>query len=99
MKIVSGYLEIERVRFGERLKFNVAVSPELEQVPVPPFALQTLVENSLKHGIAPRRAGGELRVLAQTDGDAVRLEVWDDGPGFTAEAITADTDWIICKRG
>jgi LytS/YehU family sensor histidine kinase len=89
VKIVSDYLEIERVRFGERLKFSIAVSDELEQIPIPPFALQTLVENGLKHSIAPRREGGELRVLAQTDGEAIRLEVWDDGPGFTAEAITS----------
>jgi LytS/YehU family sensor histidine kinase len=88
VKIVSDYLEIERVRFGERLSFSLAVADELKQVQVPPFALQTLVENSLKHSIAPRRAGGELRVRAQADGQDLRLEVWDDGPGFTAEAIT-----------
>ncbi|MGH9768902.1 MAG: sensor histidine kinase [Blastocatellia bacterium] len=89
VKIVSDYLEIERVRFGERLRFDVALPVELEQTSVPPFALQTLVENSLKHGIAPRRAGGEVRVTAKADGEAVRLEVRDDGPGFTADAITA----------
>ena len=67
------------------------VSAELEQASIPPFALQTLVENSLKHSIAPRRTGGELRVLAEAYGEAMRLEVWDDGPGFTAADGLAPT--------
>ncbi|MBL8169226.1 MAG: histidine kinase [Acidobacteria bacterium] len=89
LKIVGDYLEIERVRFGERLRCEISVATEFEQVPIPPFALQTLVENSLKHGIAPRRAGGVVQVRAHGEGEVVRLEVWDDGPGFTPDVIIA----------
>jgi LytS/YehU family sensor histidine kinase len=56
---------------------------------VPPLAVQTLVENSIKHAIAPRPGGGRLRVEATASGEHVLLSVWDDGPGFTGEAMRA----------
>ncbi|HEX4945807.1 MAG TPA: histidine kinase [Blastocatellia bacterium] len=89
VKIVRDYLEIEQARFGERLRFQVAVAPELGMTTVPPFALQTLVENSIKHVVSARREGGEIQVKAEADGDAVKLEVWDDGPGCAVETIPA----------
>ncbi|HWQ31265.1 MAG TPA: histidine kinase [Blastocatellia bacterium] len=89
VRIVSDYLEIEKVRFGERLQFSIEAAPETGTLEVPPFALQTLVENSIKHGLAGKRAGGEIRVRAATRGDQISLEVWDDGPGFSADAIIA----------
>jgi signal transduction histidine kinase len=87
MKIVADYVEIERTRFGERLAWTVDVHPDVADVEVPPLALQTLVENSIKHAIGPRPAGGRLRVTAAPAGAAVVLSVWDDGPGFTEEAM------------
>jgi LytS/YehU family sensor histidine kinase len=89
VKIIVDYLEIEKARFGERLRFRVDVPPELEQVEVPPLSLQTLVENSIKYGVSPRRDGGEVGVTARLESGIVRIEVTDDGPGFTPEAITA----------
>jgi signal transduction histidine kinase len=82
LRVVVDYLEIERVRFGERLRYAIDVADELEAHPVPAFALQTLVENSVKYAIAPRAAGGEIRVVAARDGRQLRLAVEDDGPGF-----------------
>ena len=63
--------------------------PDVTGVEVPPLALQTLVENSIKHAIAPRPAGGRVRIAAAASGDHVTLSVWDDGAGFTAEAMRA----------
>lgn len=57
---------------------------------VPPLALQTLVENSIKHSISGRREGGEIRVAARRDGNVAVLEVSDDGPGFEASAMKPD---------
>lgn len=89
VKIVTDYLEIEKARFGERLQFQIDVAPEIGMTAVPPFALQTLVENSVKHVISKRREGGVIRVVAKDDGSSVKLEVWDDGPGLAVETIPA----------
>jgi two-component system, LytTR family, sensor histidine kinase AlgZ len=85
--IVSAYLEIEKTRLGERLSHALDVSPDVQACEVPPLSVQTLVENSIKHAIAPRRTGGRVRVEASALGDDLVLSVWDDGPGFTPAAI------------
>lgn len=87
LKIVTDYVEIERTRFGSRLDYAIEVAPEAAGSEVLPLTLQPLVENSVKHAIAPRAAGGRLRIEAAVDGDRLRLSVWDDGPGFTADAM------------
>ncbi|MGH9842109.1 MAG: sensor histidine kinase, partial [Blastocatellia bacterium] len=89
VKIVTDYLEIERARFGERLRFAIEIPGCLLWLEVPPFCLQTLVENSVKYAVSGTRAGAELRVEAEADGQSVKLSVSDDGPGFTADAIRA----------
>jgi two-component system, LytTR family, sensor histidine kinase AlgZ len=87
LTIVGDYLEIEQARLGERLSFTLSVEPAVQACAIPPLAVQTLVENSIKHAIAPRPSGGRVRVDASAVDDHVVLAVWDDGPGFTAEAI------------
>ncbi len=89
VKLARAYLEIEKARFGARLQFSFEIPAELNAVAVPPFALQTLVENSVKYAVSTRRAGGTIHVAARTQGDALLLQVCDDGPGFTVGAITA----------
>ncbi len=89
MKIVADYLDIEQARYGERLSFTISVPPEFGHFPVPPLAVQTLVENSVKYAVAPRREGGVLEVTARRAGEKLLIEVVDDGPGFRPEAITA----------
>lgn len=88
LKIVTDYLEIEKARFGHRLRYSITVPSHLATVKIPPFALQTLVENSIKYAIASKRDGGEIIIQAASDGKFVRLEVRDDGPGCSEEAIT-----------
>jgi sensor histidine kinase YesM len=89
MTIVRDYLEIERARFGDRLRYALDVDRALHPLLVPPFAVQTLVENSVKFAVAPDRRGGEVRVHARREGGHVRLEVADTGPGFSMEDIAA----------
>lgn len=89
VKIARDYLEIEKARLGERLSCSIAIPEELLPLEVPPLTLEILVENSIKHAIAPRRTGGELRIIGRTEREQLVLEVWDDGPGFTLDEIRA----------
>jgi LytS/YehU family sensor histidine kinase len=90
LKIVRDYLDIERTRFGQRLRYTVEVPADLMEIKVPPLALQTLVENSIKHVAAQRAEGAVIRVSASAKGQRAHLEVTDDGPGFTLDAITPE---------
>jgi sensor histidine kinase YesM len=89
LKMVRDYLEIEKARFGDRLQFDLDVPEYLNQWPTPPMSIQTLVENSIKHAIAPKRGGGRVQVSASNGNGRLRLEVTDDGPGFSGTAMKA----------
>jgi two-component system sensor histidine kinase AlgZ len=89
LKIVRDYLEIEKARFGERLRYSIEAAPETLQASLPPLALESLVENSVKHAIAPKREGGEVRVRAGNSGGSIEIEVADTGPGFSLSDIPA----------
>ena len=79
---VSRYLDVERVRFGDRARFIVSAAPGARGARIPSLILQPLVENAIKHGIAQREAGGgEVRVTAAIDGERLVLTVADNGPG------------------
>jgi LytS/YehU family sensor histidine kinase len=79
LAFVERYLAIERVRFGDRLRVEVEVEPGAMDAAVPNLLLQPLVENALKHGIAPRPDGGRVAVRARAAGAVLRVEVCDDG--------------------
>jgi two-component system LytT family sensor kinase len=81
------YLEIAKLRFGDRLSYEIDVPSELEQTSVPLFLLQPLVENALAHGLASRIEGGKVSVTATRAGDRIRIEVADDGGGLAADAL------------
>ena len=82
--MVESYVDIERVRLGGRLRGRIEAPPELDEAMVPPMSLQSLVENAVKHGIVPRQEGGEFLVTAREEAEGgVRIEVRDDGPGFS----------------
>ena len=87
MRIVTDYLDIEKTRFGDRLRYTIDIPGVLEDFEIPPMAVQTLVENSIKHAISRSRAGGEVRIAARIVGDRFEIEVSDDGPGFHASDI------------
>jgi sensor histidine kinase YesM len=87
LKLVNDYLEIEKARFGDRLRCTVDVPLELYSAAIPTLTLQTLVENSVKHAVASRFEGANIRVEAHAVSEGVILSVSDDGPGFTAASI------------
>ena len=87
MELIGDYLEIEQARLGARLSCALDVPPDVAGCDVLPLSVQTLVENSVKHAVAPRRAGGHLRVAARAEDARLTIEVWDDGPGFSLDAI------------
>ena len=87
IKLVRDYLEIEKVRFRERLKYSIAVTPEIMSLQIPPMILQPIVENSIKFAVAPRPEGSEIKISARLQAKDLVLEVWDDGPGFTSLMI------------
>lgn len=89
LKIVGDYLEIERARFGDRLRYEIDVPPDLGDSRIPPLSLQTLVENSVKHAIAADRAGGEIRITGAQSNGNFRVEVSDPGPAFQLESAPA----------
>jgi two-component system sensor histidine kinase AlgZ len=84
LEVVSSYLEVERLRLGDRLRAELDLGPGVEELLVPPLVLQPLVENAVVHAVAPRSEGGWLRVSAHRNGSRLLLEVEDDGPGFGA---------------
>lgn len=86
LAFVGRYLEIERVRFGDRLTVAVDVDPCVASALVPTFLLQPFVENALRHGLASRRAGGNVRLSASSDDGQLVMRVSDDGIGLP-------TDW------
>src|SRR5262249_53425821 len=88
LEFIGRYLEIQQIRFPDRLRIRMEVAPETLDAPVPSLVLQPLVENAVRHGIAPRASGGELAVRAAREGDSLTLEVMDDGPGLAGEGVS-----------
>ena len=78
---VRQYLEIERVRFGDRLRVEVDIDADAWEAAVPAFVLQPLIENAVRHAIAPRESGGAIAIEGARSGDALRVSIVDDGPG------------------
>jgi two-component system LytT family sensor kinase len=79
------FLDIEEARFKDRLTFNIELDQGTEDALVPAFLLQPLVENAVRHGVAPLRNGGTVDVRARREGDRLILEIADDGPGFPGD--------------
>jgi two-component system, LytTR family, sensor kinase len=82
LEFLRCYLEIEHVRFHDRLAINMHIDPETLDARVPNLILQPIVENAIKHGIVSRIAPGEIEIRADRDGEVLRLRVKDNGPGL-----------------
>ena len=90
-ELLESYLALQKVRMGRRLDFGIDIAPALHAVEVPPMMLLTLVENSIKHGLAPQREGGRVDVAARVDGQTLLLEVADTGRGFGGDTSGGGT--------
>ena len=80
VEYLQRYIDIQKVRFGDRLRVSVDIPDELLATQVPNLLLQPLVENAIKHGVSKRRSGGEIRVSGICRDGALRLTVYNDGP-------------------
>lgn len=82
---VKQYLDIERVRFGERLRTEIDVGADAWEASVPAFVLQPLIENAVRYAVAPRESGGSIVIEARRSADTLRVSVIDDGPGIKSD--------------
>jgi LytS/YehU family sensor histidine kinase len=85
MEFLRCYLEIERVRFQDRLMTRMDVSPPALDAKVPNLILQPIVENAIRHGIAPRSTPGLIEILAKPQNGTLRIQIRDNGPGLPAD--------------
>jgi two-component system, LytTR family, sensor kinase len=86
LEFLERYLEIERMRFPDRLEVRMRIAPETLDARAPYLILQPLVENAIRHGIAPRSTRGRVEVRAERKDGMLILEVRDDGPGISPKA-------------
>jgi signal transduction histidine kinase len=84
-RFAESYLWLEQMRMGDRLRIESAIDEEALACAVPPFTIQPLVENAVRHGIAPSRSGGVVRVAAHETGGRLEIEVSDNGIGSEPE--------------
>jgi sensor histidine kinase YesM len=87
LELLERYIEIQRIRFEDRLRVTVEVEGGVLDARVPAFSLQPLVENAIRHAIAPRPGGGRLDITARRDDGRLRISLADDGPGLPAEGF------------
>ena len=92
LRIANDYLALEQVRYEERLRLRIDVAPETLALPVPPMLLQTLVENAIKYGIAQRRDGGEINIIARCVDETLCLQVTNpSAPNASTKIHTEST--------
>jgi signal transduction histidine kinase len=90
IEFLAPYLAIQKIRFGEKLKIEIQIEPEVKNAIVPSLMLQPLVENAIRHGISHRASGGTVIVSARRMDDQLEIRIQDDGvglpPGWTLES-------------
>ena len=84
--LLRHYLELLKIRMGDRLRFDLDLADDLDSAPLAPMLLQPVVENAIKHGLEPKVEGGTVRVSARREGEQMVLCVKDDGLGFSDHA-------------
>ena len=87
MDMVRCYLDIQKFRHEDRLKYELLIDPSAEQMPILPLIIQPLVENAVIHGLENREEGGIVRIKAELIDDEVHVEVIDNGLGMTKERL------------
>ena len=82
MEFLKTYLEIEKTRFQDRLKVDLNIEPSVLDAMVPNMLLQPLVENAIRHGISPKKTGGQIAIQASRRAGKLYIQIRDDGKGF-----------------
>lgn len=96
--MVENYLDIQRLRFGDRIQIESVLDVEIEWFNVPALTLQPLVENAFRHGLCDSRQGF-IRYAAEQEGEAIVLSVWDDGKGIPAGQQQEILQYILGNEG
>ncbi|WP_293199698.1 histidine kinase [Paenibacillus sp.] len=99
LDIVRSYVTIQRTRFEERLDFDMHIAPEVGTARIPKLTLQPLVENAIHYALEPSVEPCQIRIRARAEGDYVRIEVEDNGPGMTSEFMERLQEGQIQTRG
>ena len=86
LALIRAYLDIQQIRMGDRLSFEIDVDPQLDAMTLPPLLLQPLVENAITHGIEAQPGPGHLTLSGRRTASGAQLQVTDTGPGLTAAA-------------
>jgi LytS/YehU family sensor histidine kinase len=82
LHIIKAYLEVEKLRLGDKLRVEIDVDPDALHVPIPILSIEPLIENAVKHAIAPKVEGGVVRLHARLVEGALHVIVSDSGSGF-----------------
>ena len=98
LEFTRRYLELEQIRLGDRLTVHLDIAPEALDAGVPNLLLQPLVENAIRHGIAPYSARGEISIHAQRNNGALHLRVADNGPGPAGNPRPSDGPGVGLKN-
>jgi len=88
LKTIQDYLDLEKIRFEERLQYNISSTPSADRVEIPPMMVQTLVENGIKHGISKLTDGGKIDIAASTNDSVLVIQIRNDGR-FNEDAMKA----------
>ena len=99
LEFLRKYLEIQQTLLQDRLKVDYQIAPETYGACVPNMILQPLVENSIRHGIAPRRSGGTIKIAAAKQNGSLILSVEDDGLGMKNEIVISKDEKSIGSNG
>jgi len=87
LDMLENYVQILKIRFGERLRWECEVADKVREVHFPPMLLQPLVENAVRHGIEPKIGGGAIQIQAQLDSKMLHITVTDSGVGLTTDKV------------
>ncbi len=82
VEVVTAYLDLLKIRMGERLNYTISVPAELNSISLPPTMIATLVENAIKHGLEPKREGGTIAIQVRLVGEQIEVLVADNGLGL-----------------
>jgi sensor histidine kinase YesM len=85
IELINAYLNLYKVRMGDRLEFEIQLPEELKNRFIPPMIVQPLVENAIRHGIQNQKDGGKISVRVEGAGNRIRLSIADTGRGFDTE--------------